>query len=322
MTAVETPSTRAADGVRFRRTVLGTCCIPWTDDDSFDEERFRHSVAALHHRGLTDLYIFGTAGEGHAVSDRQFTEITAAFVDETDRLDATPMVGVIALSTRTVVERIEETAALGVREFQLSLPNWGAVSDGELRRFFDETCGRYPELAFLHYNVRRAGRVLTPREYAELADRHHNLVATKYGAGDPETIAGLFELAPMLRHFFTELGFFIGAPIGPCGLLASIASTNPQRAWAYFDAASEGDWSTMAAMHRELAGMMVALRAVVGPEPHQDGAYDKILSQLADPGFPARMLAPYQPAPADALDRYRDVLRQRFPAWLPAEDVE
>src|SRR5262249_31153276 len=100
MTAVETPSAPAADGVRFRRTVLGTCCIPWTDDERFDEDRFRRSVATLHRRGLADLYIFGTAGEGHAVSDRWFTEITAAFVDETQRLEATPMVGVIALSTR------------------------------------------------------------------------------------------------------------------------------------------------------------------------------------------------------------------------------
>jgi dihydrodipicolinate synthase/N-acetylneuraminate lyase len=321
MTAVQATPMRTADGVRFRRTVLGTCCIPWTDDDRFDEHRFRRSVAALHRRGLTDLYIFGTAGEGHAVSDRQFTEIAAAFVDEIRRLEGTPMVGVIALSTRTVVERIEQTAALGVREFQLSLPNWGAVSDVELRRFFDETCGRHPELSFLHYNVRRAGRIVTPLEYAELADRHPNLVATKYGAGDPETIAGLFEFAPTVRHFFTELGFFVGAPLGPCGLLASIASTNPQRAWGYLDAATRGDWPTVVAMHRELAGMMVALRALVGPEPHQDGAYDKILSQLADPGFPARLLAPYEPAPADAVARFREVLRDHFPAWLPPEDA-
>ena len=229
------------------------------------------------------------------------------------------MVGVIALSTRTVIERIERVAAMGVREFQLSLPNWGALSDRELRRFFAETCGRFPELSFLHYNLRRAGRVLTPVEYAELAGRHPNLVATKYGGGDPETIAGLFEYAPMLRHFFTEPGFFVGAPLGPCGLLASIASTNPRRAQAYLDAARGSDWQTVVAFHRELAAMMTALRAAVGPEPHHDGAYDKILSGLADPGFPARLLAPYEPAPTEAFDRYRNVLAQRFPAWLPPE---
>jgi dihydrodipicolinate synthase/N-acetylneuraminate lyase len=320
MTGVVETAAAPQTAVRFRRAVLGTCCVPWTDDERFDEPRFRRTVRALNRRGLTDLYIFGTAGEGHAVSDRQFAEIAAVFVDELRDVDATPMVGVIALSTRTVIERIEHAAALGVRELQLSLPNWGSLNDRELRRFFDETCGRFRDLSFLHYNLRRAGRLITPVEYAELAERHPNLVATKYGAGDPETIAGLFERAPMLRHYFTELGFFIGAPLGPCGLLASIASANPQRARAYLDAGAAGDWPAFTALYRELAAMMVALRAAVGSGPYTDGAYDKIVSRLADPTFPARLLGPYEPAPDDAFARYRDILQQRFPAWLPPEE--
>ena len=61
MTRVVETTGRAAVSVRFRRAVLGTCCVPWTDDDRFDEPRFRRTVRALNRRGLTDLYIFGTA---------------------------------------------------------------------------------------------------------------------------------------------------------------------------------------------------------------------------------------------------------------------
>lgn len=319
---IATPEPVAESSVRFRRSVLATCCIPWRDDDTFDEPRFRRTVVALCRRGLTDLYIFGTAGEGHAVADRQFAAITDVFIDETRQHQATAMIGVIALSTRTVIERIELAADLGAREFQLTLPNWGAVNDRELQTFFRETCGRFAELAFLHYNLPRAGRIVTPCEYAELAAEHPNLVATKYGAGHPEVVAGLLEQAPMLRHFFTELGFFVGAPLGPCGLLASIASTNPRRAHDYLAAAVHSDWETVTSLYRELAAMMTGLRAAVGPGSFLDGAYDKILLQLSDPDFPRRLLPPYEPAPDEALARYREVLANRFPAWLPPENTE
>ena len=67
------------------------------------------------------------------------------------------MVGVISPSLTTIIERIERAAALGFSAFQISLPNWGTLSDHELRTFFREVCGRFPELRFLHYNLPRDG---------------------------------------------------------------------------------------------------------------------------------------------------------------------
>ena len=62
---------------------------------------------------MKHLYVFGTAGEGYAVSDRQFDEITRVFHEETRAPDVHPMVGVISLSLTTIIERIERAAALG-----------------------------------------------------------------------------------------------------------------------------------------------------------------------------------------------------------------
>ncbi len=61
---------------------MATCCVPWTEQDRFDEPVFRRGVRqAL--QGTPHLYVFGTAGEGYAVTDRQFDEIVAAFADRT-----------------------------------------------------------------------------------------------------------------------------------------------------------------------------------------------------------------------------------------------
>src|SRR6188508_227002 len=54
------------------RAILGTCCIPWTADYQLDEPLFRRSIQADIEHGTKYLYLFGTAGEGHSVSDRQF----------------------------------------------------------------------------------------------------------------------------------------------------------------------------------------------------------------------------------------------------------
>ncbi len=157
---------------------MGTCEIPWDEKDRFLESVFRRGVRnALN--GTRHLYLFGTAGEGYAVTDQQFDQIVSAFVDEMQQAQAEPMVGVIHLSLGTIVERIERCRNAGVRQIQISLPSWGALTDKELFEFFDQTCGRFPECQFMHYNLPRAKRIVTGQEYGRLAEAHSNLVATK-----------------------------------------------------------------------------------------------------------------------------------------------
>ena len=68
--------------MRYSRRFLGTVCVPWHDDDTVDVPTFRASIRTLVTAGMRDLYIFGTAGEGHAVTDEQFRQVTNVFVDE------------------------------------------------------------------------------------------------------------------------------------------------------------------------------------------------------------------------------------------------
>lgn len=306
----------APDSMRYPRTILATCCVPWNADGSLAEDIFRDSIRLQIADGFRDLYIFGTAGEGYAVSDRQFDTVTRVFVDETRQAGVSPMVGVISLSLTTIIERIERAAAMGVTAFQISLPSWGALNDAELARFFDETCGRFPELSFLHYNLSLAKRLVTPDEYAGLAARHPNLVATKYGSADYATVIGLLTKASAIRHFLTDLGFGYGSLVGECGFLISLAAVHPARARAYFDAGKRRDAATLAAMGTELAGMVEALKRAVGPGAHMDGAYDKIFARMRDPRFPLRLLPPYQGASEAAFERFVATLRERFPQWV------
>ena len=118
---------------------MSTCCIPWDASGRFAERIFRGNVQQCL-RGTKFLYVFGTAGEGYAVTDRQYDEIVTAFVDEMRNGKAEPMVGIIDLSLGRILERIQRGRELGVKQFQISLPSWGALSEKELFSFFEHVC--------------------------------------------------------------------------------------------------------------------------------------------------------------------------------------
>ena len=300
---------------RYRCGILATCCVPWNEDFTFAEEIFCRQVRRLIAHGIRDLYIFGTAGEGYAVSDRQFDEITRVFLNETRVDGVQTMVGVISLSLATVIDRIERARAMGARRFQLSLPSWGALRGSELDVFFRETCGRFPDCEFLHYNLMRAQRLILPAEYGRLAERHPNLVATKNSTTDAQRLRGLLTEAPQLQHFITETGFAEAAMMGECGLLISVANTNLALARSYFEAARRRDGAALAETGREAGELVVELLKLAGPDVHMDGAFDKMFCRINDLTFPLRLLPPYAGATEAVFEQFVRLLMEKYPYW-------
>jgi dihydrodipicolinate synthase/N-acetylneuraminate lyase len=307
---------------RHRPCILATCCVPWREDFTFAGDIFRRSVRRLVAQGIRDLYIFGTAGEGYAVTEAQFDEITRVFLEETRGDDVHGMIGLISLSLPTVIGRIERARAMGARRFQLSLPSWGALRDAEMELFFRETCGRFPDCEFLHYNLMRAGRLITGAEYGRLAAEHPNLVATKNSTADETRLQSLMNEAPQLQHFITEGGFAKACTMGECGFLISYASTNPALARQYFQAGLGRDFARLNAMQAELAQIAADLRTPVADTAHMDGAFDKMFCRLHDDAFPLRLLPPYQGMSEEVYRRYAGDLRAKHPRWMPAGSIE
>jgi len=302
--------------IRFSPTILATCVVPWDESGNFMEELFRFQVRHLLNEGVRDLYIFGTAGEGYAVSERQFDQVVRVF-QEAMQDGGEPMVGVISLSLSTIVERIGRCREMGIRLFQISLPAWGALSERELFEFFRQTCGRFPDCRFLHYNLMRTKRLVTPSEYARLVQEHKNLVATKNSTDSLDRIEGLLSHAPDLCHFFDEMAYASASQMGECGLLASLSTTNWKAARAYFEAGRRHDAATLLPMLRELTALARDLTEVVGGDAHIDGAFDKMLWRLHDDRFPLRVLPPYSGVSEACFQRYGRVLEEKYPRWCP-----
>jgi dihydrodipicolinate synthase/N-acetylneuraminate lyase len=291
--------------MRAEAGILVACVLPWDEDGELDEPLFRRHVRAQARDVGPHLYVFGTAGEGYAVDDRRFVQVARAFIDEAPRA----MLGIISLSLATVIERIELGRELGYREFQLSLPSWGALRDSEVDRFFAETCGRFEDCRFLHYNLARSGRVLRGRELGRLAARHENLVAVKFSSSDPAAVHELVTEARPLRAFLTEHAFALAGGRAAAGLLPSVLLACPARVHEYHAASPE----RLVELRAEVHAVERALDAAIGdPDVHMDGAYDKLLAKIRLPELPLRLLPPYQGAGADSFRAFRAALPARY----------
>lgn len=302
---------------RFEQCILATCPVPWDEKFGFAEDIFADQISHILNRGTKHIYLFGTAGEGYAVSDGQFDAITAAFASQMRDAGAKPMVGVISLSLPTVIERIERAYNMGIREFQISLPAWAECTFKEVMTFFDQTCGRFLDCSFLHYNTVHSKRLISPDEYGILAQRHQNLTATKNGAGNVAQILALARKAPQLRHFYTELNFACAAMMSlEPGFLISAASINWKRAGMFYRCALEGKSEDIKKYVYELENIISCVIKCVAPYGHIDGAYDKIFAKVSDGRFPLRLLAPYSYAGDDVFDEFVNYLRENYPLWI------
>ncbi len=303
---------------RYPQTVLVACPTPWDERDQLDEPTFRAEVRAVLAAGWTDLYIFGTGGEGYAVDTARFRRTTAVFGEEVlGRPGIRPMVGVIGLSVPIILERIAIAHALGFRMFQVSLPAWGALADAELLRFFHDVCGAFPDSAFLNYNLPRTKRVLTGADYARIIPETPNLVATKTTGGGIAAAQELLANAGELQHFMGEGNFPHGAMFGECSLLASYAELSPHMTRALFEAGRTRDVATLFTLQHAFQRMQSELWAAPVSRPHMDGAFDKMLVKLGMlPDFPLRLLSPYLGYTDEDHERCRTLLETRFPEFL------
>ncbi len=301
---------------RYPQEIMATVCIPWSEQWTLEETLFRRQIRHLLSEGIRHIYLFGTAGEGYAVTDEQFEQIVAIFADEMKDPSLHPMVGLIHLSLPSILQRLRVAYKLGIREFQFSFPSWGALTDPEIHQFMHALCDPYPDCKFLLYHLGRAKRTLQVADFKRLAEMFPNFAGAKYSVSDITIIHSLIQMNSPLRFFITELGFAYANMIGgDCGLLISLGNTHIKRARQFYEAAISGDAKSTLSYQKELYGLLTSILETVGSQ-YIDGAYDKIFSKIIDPAFPLRLLPPYQSSTEAEYEAYREILEQKYPMWL------
>jgi dihydrodipicolinate synthase/N-acetylneuraminate lyase len=277
---------------------------------------FREEIRQFVARGFKDLYVFGTAGEGHAVDSSQFETIANIFREETNQDGITPMVGVIGQSTANVVERLSIAHRIGFRCFQISLPSWGDLDESETLRFFRDVCGAFPDSKFLHYNLRRSRRLIGAAEYRRIVDEIPNLVATKNTGTTVAGTAELMKTVPELQHFFGEAMFPTGCLFGECSLLSSFGPMMPAKTKEFFEAGRTRQIEKLFTLQAEYLAAVGEIQDPIKGTNRMDGAYDKMWVRLGGIPMPLRLLSPYESFSEDVLEQCRKILMERYSDWM------
>lgn len=296
---------------RYPQSYLGACMVPWTESFELDVKAFERHIDDTLNLGVKSLYLFGTAGEGYALTDAQFRQVVDVFAARTVQDGLDPQVGVISLSMGQIIERLQYAWSKGIGMFQISLPSWGALDEEETLLFFKTVCGALPEGRFLHYNLPRAKRIIRGREYAAICEHVPNLVATKNSTTEFARTADLLNHAPMLQHFLLEASWHMGAPMGECSLLCSFAGLFPETSWAFYHAGVNGDLPELLRIGKLYHDIVYEMIPLCGREMI-DGAYDKTFVHIRDPQFPNRLLPPYIGMSPEATAKMRDLVENKY----------
>ncbi len=300
---------------RYPQCIMATVCIPWTESFQVDRELFVRQISHFRSLDIENVYVFGTAGEGHAVTDEQFDEITQLFFQEMTRLNMQPMVGIISPSLQVMKQRLERAYSLGVRDFQFALPGWTVLSDEEMFDFFHAFCDPYPDCRFMLYNIIRSKRLVTPAEFFRLADEIPNLTAAKTTSVSFADVHDLAFTECPIQFFTAETSIGYAGMLGEFGYLMAWGSLNPQRAKLFFQAVKDKDVLSVKKYVSEAHGVWRGIMGIIGTG-WCDAAYDKVFFRHADPDFSLRVLPPYRAIPEEVYQEFMNFMESDYPQWL------
>jgi len=133
--------------------------IPWQKDEQLDKAALRRTVDRCIRTGSDGIYVGGTTGEFHAMTNRQLRDVSDTFMDAVRGHPGTgSQVGCGAGSLAQVCERIEIAMAAGCRTIQLPLPAWVTLTDDEVLTFYQAVAERFPDVQICVYDTVKSGR--------------------------------------------------------------------------------------------------------------------------------------------------------------------
>ena len=268
--------------------------IPWNDDQSFDKELFTEILGELKKQYCDGLYLFGTSGEGYAITDEEFTEIVAHFKEQTWDFPGFLQVGCFGLSSAQVKLRCAVCMEIGIEQAQVTLPFWKELNDEELELFFQDICHSFPEMKFLLYNNPRNKRKLKGWELEDIHKKYPNLVAAKTGSGNWMEIYELLTNSPSINHFLTEGAFPFGSTIREVGLIPSYNYIFTERCRMFFEAVISSERERAESLHNEIMEFHLKTALPLLNKGYIDGAIDKAYARLGGLNIPLTVRSPYQ----------------------------
>jgi len=291
--------------------------LPWTDQDELDPKRLVQEVRSYGGTGVHGVYTGGTTGEFYAQDDATFEQVTEIVCEQAHDVGLPVQIGVSALSTRTVRQRIRVALKARTDAIQVALPFWLELKDDELKRFVREVAMEAGATPIVLYLTMRSKRRISPQLLGELAAEVPTFIGTKDTGLNVADLPAMVKAAPGIAIFGGE-DFYEKLPVGGRGGYCSLTGFNAPKVVELYELCAAG----RLAEAKPLADAWRRyLHECLVPMLKEDGLWDSAIDRVqrvAGGGVVGlHCQSPYRSGTQANVDRLLAWVRKNAPELLP-----
>lgn len=283
--------------------------MPWTPDDRLDRGALRRTVARCAETGSHGIYVAGTTGEFHAMSETQFADVVETYAAAMrDHPQLGVQVGCGGFSLRQVLDRVSIVDASGLSNIQLPLPGWEPLNDAEVLAFFSAIVDRFPDVDICVYDNPASGRVIGAELWQQLVTAVPAVSGAKFIGLNPDLAQSIRGANPTFNFLGTEENIVDLWPHGVRSIAAWISYAFPAVLNELWQALGNGDASTFAVVAQKMDIISERLKEPMRPMGYRGGLIDRLMglgSGFLEPVY-GRVLPPWQSIDPQHVKRVRD----------------
>jgi len=227
-------------------------------DNTLLRNDLRYLVNTVNVHGIA---VCGSTGEGHTLSTEETRQVAEIAIEEA--AGKVPVItGIIANSTRTVVERGKAVADLGVAALQVTPVHYlFRPTDQEMQAYFAEI-SQATGLPVIIYNV-VPWTYLSPELLTKIITEEDGVIGVKQSAGDLKLLADLLLQLGDSGKIMSAVDALLypSFALGAHGAIAAILSAVPEACVQLWDAVKAGDHGKALELHAKL---LPVWNAIVG----------------------------------------------------------
>lgn len=283
--------------------VWAALILPWTDDDRLDEARFVAEIEAYRNTGVHGVYTGGTTGEFYAQDDDVFRRVAEIACRQGHAIGVSVQIGVTALSTRIVRQRVRYAVEQKADGLQIALPFWLELSDDEALDFLRAMADEAGETPLILYQTMRAKKKLGPAMLARLVQRVPTVIGCKDTGCTMDELREFVKAVPSVAIFGGEHDLVDKLRVGGRGTYSSIAGLNARRVVAMYELALAGKLAKAIEIQSEIRRYTFELLVPMVREGLWDSAVDRVQRVAGGVDVGLRCQGPYRSATAELVGR-------------------
>jgi dihydrodipicolinate synthase/N-acetylneuraminate lyase len=292
--------------------------LPLADDEAIDYGRLAAELSVLASAGLDGIYTNGTAGEFHCLDEDEYDRLTDVVARHCLGAGVPFQLGASHMSGQVCLRRIRVAAGYAPAAIQVILPDWCALSAGEVLAAVDRMAREADASPLVLYNPPHAKTQLTPALFGTLATEFPQLIGIKVAGGDAAWFGQMREEAGDLSIFVAGHRLATGLRHGASGAYSNVACMTPRGAVSWYQAmlaepvaAAELEARLNAFLDRHVLPLQAA--------GYSNAALDKALAAIGSwAPIGTRLRWPYRGVSAAIVSALRETALAELPDLFPA----